>query len=489
MAKTLEQLLAAESQDQIKARLLAALNKVGFPYTDWSSGAGERTTVESFALAYRDLVGNLIPQIAGGGFLDEAEGDWLTLHAKQRYDLDRTAATYTTQRITLACGSGNGPYTIAAGQLVFQSTAGRRYRNTTGGTLNTSDTLEVEADSESPNDSSNPLTNYVDSAETILTMVTPLPGVTCSNPKPSFTPVTHAGNGTGTMTPSLTTVGVEPSSHTFKIRITKSGQVGAGLVTYEMDFDGVEVSLGGTIPASFDLPGGTTIAFANGAVNPSFFNGDIYEFSTPGSPIITQGRDEESDEALRIRCRARWPSLADIPTNDKFELWAKLADQQVTKVKVRASETVAGLAGLTIAGQVNPLGGAVVTAVQEYIDERTGVLDRCEVSAAAAVDIDIDTGGKVTVPIGQTAAVKAALDALWSSYIADLPLGGIVRISKLMQFIEEAGATDFQDIAFDAPNVEAPPEDSSSSVNIQLADDEVAAVADPPSVALTFYEA
>lgn len=483
---TLADLLTAETQDEIKARLLAGLNANGFPITDWSSGAVERTTVEAFALAYRDLTGNLIPEIAGGGFLDDASTDWLTFLAKRLYYLDRVPATQTVQRITLTVAAGNGPYTITVGQLVFESTAGRRYQNTEAATLslvagNPLGTVTVLAASESPNDSTNPATNYIDGPGTITTMVTPLPGVTCNNAAADFSPTLHLGNGTGTVASDRTSSVTTPDPHTFRVTITKTGQISAGAATYRLDGTGPEISIGGVIPATFDLPGGTTVYFANGAINPSFYRGDTYTFSTPGSPVVVQGRDEERDPALRGRCRARWPALAAIPTADNFELWAKSADAQVTKVTVRPSATIAGRADITIAGHVNPLPGIVQTAVQAYINARTGILDIAVVSIAVTLTVGLSPAGIVTVPIGATAAVKVALDALWSSYITDLPMGGIARLAKLQQFILEAGATDHQLIAF---------LDGGPDVNYQLGPNNVASVDGySPSQVFTFVEA
>jgi len=415
VALTLAQLLAAESQSQIKARLLATLNKPGFPITDWENGAVMRTDVEMIALVYRDLVGNLLPQLAAGGFLDEAEGDWLTLHAEQIYDLERTAATHTIQQVRLTVEAGNGPYTIAAGDLIVRSRSGRRYSNSTGGTLDEGvddGTLDLEFQSESPQDSSTVETNYIDPANTITELITPLPGVTCNNPARDFSDVTQVGNSTGTVTPTRTVGGSAVEAVSVKVTITKSGQVTAGQATYELDGDGNQVSLGGVIPATFDIPDtNIRLTFANGAVNPSFFIGDTFTFASPGSPVLEQGRDAESDNELRGRCRARWPALSDNETEDKYILWAKAASIQVTKVTVRPSDVIAGRVNVTIAGQVNPLGGGVVAAVQAYINDRVSVTDFGLVQAAGGVDVSVV--GQVTVPLGKGQEVKDALDALW----------------------------------------------------------------------------
>lgn len=488
-ARTLTELLAPESQDQIKARLLALMNRDGFPVTDWESGGFTRTFIETLSLAYRDLVGNLIPQIAGGGFLDYAPDDddsWLTLLAEQMYSITRTEATHTIQKITLTCDGSNGPYTISAGQLMFRSTSGRRYANTTGGTLNTSGTLVVEAKSESPNDSSDPETNYVDGSGTITEMVTPLPGVTCSNLKTDFTPVVKSGKSSGTVTLSRTSGGVPPTDASFRITIKASGNVGVATAVYELNANGIQVELG--VVGAHQLFNGTTVTFGAGAVSPHFIAGDTFTFGSPGSPVVQQGRDKESRTALIERCRARWPALATVPTDDKYILWSKLASDQVTKVRIAPSTTVGGRTDIWIAGAVNPLDAGVVTAVQNYVNARDGVSDLAVVASASGVDIQVT--GQVTCPAGKSADVKAALDAAWTAYIASIDIGGIVRLSELAEACMDAGALDIEDLAITGANVEASPVDSSPNVNRQLTSTQVAQVnsAHVPSLALSWFE-
>lgn len=493
MSVTLADLLDAPTDAEIREQLLADLNAAGFPITDWESGAVLRTYIEMLVRGYSDLVGALLPKIAGGGFLDEAAGDWLTLLAKQLYDLDRTAATTTIQLATLTCDADNGPYTITAGQLIAetskdQEVAGRRYRNITGGTLNTDDTLELEWESEGPNDSTKDETNYVDTADTMTKLVTPLNGVSVNNPPVDFTPVALVGTSTGTVTPSRTDSGTPPEHTSYQIKILTTGQ--AGVATFAYKRIGTDTSfVGSNVTAEFDIPDvGVTVDFANGAHNPSFLFGDIYSFSSPGGPIIQQGRDLEADDVLRERCRARWPALGTVATESKYVLWSKEADDQVTKVHARASTKYGGMVDVTIAGQVNPLSGAVVDTVQAYLDERADITDLPNVQAADAHDIQMS--GSVVCRSGTSTAVQEAADAAWQTYIADLDLGGTVRLSELEQILMDAGAVDIQGVALTDANAPAPPS-ASPDVNIALETDEVATIGDNddlPSAALTWYE-
>lgn len=171
---TLAQLLAPPTADQEKATLLGRLSGKLFPVTDWQEGGVARTLVELFALGFAD-VGMQLVAIAGGGFVLLAATGWLTLLAKQLYNLDRNLATFTLGTCQLAASPAAG-YTVVAGQLVAQSASGLRFTNTTGGVLVASGTLNLTFQAESAG------SKYNVGIGTITTLLTPLPGVTINNP-------------------------------------------------------------------------------------------------------------------------------------------------------------------------------------------------------------------------------------------------------------------------------------------------------------------
>jgi phage-related baseplate assembly protein len=112
------------------------------------------------------------------GFLDWAEGDWLTLLAYELYGVERTEATYASGAVTLSNGGG-GYYVIGVGDVTLQNTAtGKTYRNTAGGTLNSGPgtTLSLEFTADEAGSDSNSAATEIDA------LVTTLVGVTCSNP-------------------------------------------------------------------------------------------------------------------------------------------------------------------------------------------------------------------------------------------------------------------------------------------------------------------
>ncbi len=426
-------LLATPSPSAIKDKLLAGLNVDGFPITDFESGGAFRTLVEATGQAINDYSAQLVPEIAAGGFLDEAEGDWLTLLAAQLFQLERVLATYTVQLLKLTAAPGSGPYTVNPGDLVAQADSGNRYTLAAAGTIPLSGTVTLAFKAESPGAA------YNDPAGQISRLLTALPGVSVLNEAPTFSDVALAGTGTGTVTPSAP--GGPPTQRTVSIAITLTGQAGAAEWSYSLD-GGVYVAAG-TVPAGFfDIAGGIRVTFANGAANPSFIAGDRYTFTTPGSPIDEQGRDDETDEALRARCRSRWSALSAVPSEEKYELWAGLASSQVTKVIAQPSETVPGQIDVVIAGAVNPLGGGVVTAVQDYIDLRAGNVEDPVVVAATAVVIDVAGTVFFRGNADRLAEIQAAAQLAWNAYLAELPIGAVVYASELAQALMDAGALD-----------------------------------------------
>jgi hypothetical protein len=431
---TLAQLLVPRTKDQIRERIFGRLNRADFPATDFEEGAVVRTTVEACAEGIADFVAGLIPRIAGGGFTQEADVEWLRMLAKQNYDLEQLPATFTTQRLTLTAAVGVGPYPVVAGDLVARAASGNRYILAEAGTIPSGGSVQLLFQAESPG------SQYTDAAGLINELITALPEVTVVNAAPTFTAVAHAGSGTGTVSLSGTPTG--PSR--FTLTIATDGQANAA--TFEFSQDGGLPQVGGVCSSSgVTLPGGTVVTFTNGANIPSFVAGDSYTFTTPGTPVVTQGKDQETREDLAARMIARWPSLAEIPTTDKYEQWARAAAGDVTKVTVRPANSAAtpGRVEIVIAGAVNPL-SAAVPLVQAYVNERAPITDHPAVSAATVVEVF--AAGQVWVKAKDLAAIQAGSQLAWQLYLASLPIGGTYRMAELAQLLMDLGAVDFRSL-------------------------------------------
>ncbi len=170
---TVADLITPKTSDQILTELLATLSGQGFPVTAWQSGGAGRTLARADAVAIADLR-SLIATICKGGYLDEAEEDWLTLLAAGVFDLDRVPAAFTEGFITATVAGGSGPYTFGAGAFVA-SDGTRRYvsTNTSSVTLSSASPTQVPVRAESSGDS------YNVAGSTVTTLVSPaLAGVT-----------------------------------------------------------------------------------------------------------------------------------------------------------------------------------------------------------------------------------------------------------------------------------------------------------------------
>ncbi len=177
MTVSLSTLLVQAGKEAIYETAIGVARAIGLPTSTWQAGDPTRSLfhVESEVLATLEEV---VVSFIQSGFLDYATGDWLKILAEQVYGVTVPEATYATTDVELTNGGGGYYPSIEAGDLTFKnSTTGKTYRNTTGGTLDsgpgTTLTVTVVAD-EAGSDSSA-------SAGEIDEMVTPLEGVTCTN--------------------------------------------------------------------------------------------------------------------------------------------------------------------------------------------------------------------------------------------------------------------------------------------------------------------
>lgn len=156
------------------------------PSMSWQDGSLPKTLalIQGATLADQRA---LIVAIARGGYVTTqpgvtgAAGAWLDLVGQARYQLTRQVAQATLVDVVLTDAGGAGPYTILPGQLWVAVTASLggstplRYSNLAGGTLPQSGNLTLSFLAESPGAA------YNAGQSTITTLLSALPGVTCSN--------------------------------------------------------------------------------------------------------------------------------------------------------------------------------------------------------------------------------------------------------------------------------------------------------------------
>lgn len=497
MASTLDELLAPRTQATEEQLLLSSFQAQGFPVSDWSVGGVARTMAKGIASLFSDL-SVLVKSVTSGGLvvlardLKKADGTeeraWLDLLAQHFYALVRVEATFTVQHCKLHCALGSGPVNITSGFIARAPVSGNRYVYQGTPTVVVPDNGDafIDLTAESPGAS------YSDPADSIFEVVTALPGLTITNPNQSFGGLNAAGQatksstnaGTGSVTPS----GAPVLTRQFIVTVLVSGTAGSsGQVLIEAIQGGVRSTLGTpTIPISFSAGDGITLTFANGA-GAGFITGDVHTFQTPGSPIIQQGTDTETNTQLADRCIGRWPSLSPNAVADKYIQMIRQASLDggygIEKITIQASATIAGVAEILTATVSGTPATGTLTALQAYVDARSGVTEKANVSGA--VNKSVTLSGQVTVRNADIATVKSAADTAWAAYVKGLPIGGdrktgtpgVVRLQELTQAVMDAGAIDVSALQLNG-----------AAVNLSLLYNEVAVIpaGQEPSSALTW---
>ena len=486
---TLQELLTPRDQATIEQVLLAALQAASiagtansFPVTDWAPGGLERTIIKMTATGLASPE-NLIPLLTAGGFLTlasqitDANGNlvdgWLELLAAQNYNNPRGEATSTLQRLVLTCTTGPGPYSRNDGEIVaYSPSTGNRYRNVGSVTIPDGGSVTATFQSESPG------LGYNDAAGTIIGLITPMPGVSVTNPVTVASVPTSTLTGTGTIAVSSTASTPHPRS--VKLTFTTGGRIddsSAQATTTVYEGTAVAVSAPFVAGATCTLDDLELTLTDGPAGTQSFNSGDTWLVGIPGTPLLQAGADKESLAALAQGCSNQWPALADIPTTGKFEAWvfacAKAQGLGITKCKPAPSTTVAGVENVYIAGSTATATPDQVTAVQGYLNQRVTEIAVADVIAAMAHPLVL--GGTVQCRRGTTAAVKAAADLAWAAYIAGAPIGGeppdsLIEIARFEQILMDAGAHNVSGLTF-----------GGGAADVVLTAQECATVADPPS--------
>jgi uncharacterized phage protein gp47/JayE len=168
---------------------------------------------------------------------------------------------------------------------------------------------------------------------------------------------------------------------------------------------------------STPLPGVT-------AINPPLEVGKLAWLSQSGT-------DEEPDEALRKRCRARWPELGTGTTALVYEAWARTASDEITRLRVFEDAPFNGQVRIVAASAAGTLPPDAQQAVRDYIAPRRTL----------TVPVSVDSATDVLVSVRATLYVKAAyfadartavLDAL-TAYQATLDIGSPIYRAQLIE--------------------------------------------------------
>lgn len=437
MTTTLASLLTTQTPNDIFNILLGTYQANGFPTQSWQVGGVERTRLMAMATAIADVSGNYIPNITAGGFLDyAATTSWMPLLAQQMYELEQNLAVFTQGTVTLTSAAGVGSQTYQPGQLiaVFAAT-GNRYMNTAAVTVaagpgSVTGTFQAEFAGASYNDPSN---------SGALTLSTPIPGVTLTNPASTYSAVSQVGSGTGT----LTLAGSPVAPHLTVVRIDSTGASGVASWSYSIDGGGF-VSAGAAASAVNIGGTGINVTLVNGASGTSFVQNDTYTFNNPGSWITQQGSDIETGTSLAQRCRARWSSLSNIAVSNFYYLLATstpTVGSQVTQCVVVPDANINNKINVVVAGPAGPLPAGTISAIQSYINPRAGQGDFPTVVSPSTQAITIV--GTVTASASQLATAQNLIATALNTYVAMVGINGTVRLASVIELIMQvAGVID-----------------------------------------------
>lgn len=411
-----------------------------FPVTDWESGGAGRTLVEADATTIAALSGNDLPDIAAGGLLEFATGDWLTLLARCLYQVERYEAAATSGLAVLTLASGAPNISVAAGELIIANSNGvgagvLLFSNVAPVSITNGTSVTATFQAQQPGAAF----NVQNGSLTVLK--TPHPGLTVTNPAPGTSSVTHSGGGTGT----VGVTGTPTGNYSVVARITTSGGLGVGAVQFSVD-GGSNFASPLTIPASgsYQLPTlngvtatGLTIAFAG-----TFTSGDTYSFTSYSSWVTTAGRDRESDTSLRARCADKWSLLGfgggTAATFDYLCRNAPNGGSEVTKTNGVPDTLTGGQVNLTVAGFNGPVSSSALTAITAYVRPRVGLCGSVVISNSTTYTLAITA--QVFTTAQRRDAVEAAIELAFQVLAANTQIGAKVYWSDLEAALNQKSA-------------------------------------------------
>lgn len=126
---TLEELTTPATRQEIEEAIYAAIAARGAKTTGWKPGSVVRTIITGIAIVASGF-SQLQALLAKSGFLELAEGVWLTLVAQYVYGVPRDTGAFATGPVVVSNASGF-VYSFDPGDLVVvNGQSGKTYRNT-----------------------------------------------------------------------------------------------------------------------------------------------------------------------------------------------------------------------------------------------------------------------------------------------------------------------------------------------------------------------
>lgn len=170
---TLDDLIRPVTLSEAKASIYTVAAALELPVTAWKPKAVVRAFVWVFA-ALMVAVSTLVVLVVKSGFREYAEGDWLTVHAKQTVGIDRVEATFAAGTFTLD-NAGGSLFNMGIGEVLVDDTAtgAKVYRNTQAFTLSPMQTgLQVTFEAVEAGSGSSASAGEIDHLQTTMSDVT-----------------------------------------------------------------------------------------------------------------------------------------------------------------------------------------------------------------------------------------------------------------------------------------------------------------------------
>lgn len=172
-----EQLSTPVTEAEAEAEIIARLAELGFSSKGWQSGSVQLTFVKLLAWLYARFT-TFVAALLLGAFNDTSTGEFLTRFSASHYDNTRKAAVAFQYTIRHTTAAGEGPHTIGVGDLVATNGV-YTYRNIEAGELTSAAPVDLIYQAEVPGAAP------VAADGTITTLLTPVSGVTTTNPAES----------------------------------------------------------------------------------------------------------------------------------------------------------------------------------------------------------------------------------------------------------------------------------------------------------------
>jgi hypothetical protein len=372
MADSFLTLIVAETKEIIYAKALEIAELLDLPVSSWQPGDPTRSLIwlEAYLLEARET---LITQFIRSAFVEYADDTWRPIVADQTYGVTVPPATYATTVVTLT-NSGGSNRTFDPGDLVFKnSTTGKTYHNTSGGTLASgpATTLDVDVEADEAGSASTAAAGEIDE------LVTSYLGVTCTN--------AEAAIGTDRQDAATTIAQCRAKLSTLSLTGPRGG----------MAYVAREASLTGTYAIT------KARAFA------SSDSGDVTVYLAGPSGAVA-----EADRALVETAILRWAtgfcitptvlSAAAVTVSVTYELWIyKRSNRTATEAEAEVNTALAALiAALPIGGDIIP------PATSGYLYQSLIESTIREVFGADAFRVS------VSLPAGDTAITNGQVAAL-----------------------------------------------------------------------------